>query len=681
MVKPIEFVTGLKGNWTLGLLLVLAVLGAYAPVRNAGYIWDDDVILTANLDIVGPLGLKEIWTTAASDRDFAPLTRTTFWLEHAIWGLNPGPYHIVNVLLQGVCAIFLWRVLLQLRVPGAWFGAAVWALHPVQVESVAWVAEMKNTESGVFFLLSGLFFLKWLRGSDAGEGGSGRDRVCMLVFGLLAMLCKASTVVLPVVLGLGAWWVERRLSGRVLKAVLPLCFISLVVTLVSIWGQHAQMVDAVSFQQPRSWPERVVTAGEAVWFYLGKLVWPSPLAAIYPQWQIDPGTVVSYLPAVAVVLAFILLWIFRRAGTGPYFFAFAFFIVALLPVLGLAENTIFRYSFVFDHFQYLASMGPLALVGAAGGLVWKRTVAANRWMPVAAGMVILVALGARTFQRTLVYLTPESYWTDAIAKNPNSWLVHYNLGDALEATGHADRALVEYRAARDLKPASPAPYERIGSKLDNAGAWDEAAASYREALAISPHFHEAQAGLGNALYHLGQVDEAIAAYREALATKEDDDSVHSNLGAALFSKGQIDEAIGEYQRALALNPNVAFTHDNLALALLQKKQVLEAIAEYQRALELDPQFPDGHYDLGKAFLIAGQFEKAIVQFQAALSTDPSSAKAHNNLGIAYAMSGRPDEAALEFERVLQLKPGDADAEKNLALAKAAAAKAKSAPAH
>ncbi len=221
----------IPGQWFLpwlghdlfaGLVLVLAVILAYLPVLHAGFIWDDDVILTANPSIVGPLGLKEIWTTAANSSDVAPLTRSTFWLEHKWWGLAPQPYHGVNVLLHGLCAILLWRVLLSLRVRGAWFGAALWALHPVGVESVAWVAEMKNTESGLFFLLAILFFVKWVRARSSDEGfGLDRYYALTLVFSALALLCKASTVILPLVFCLCAWWMEGRWRWRNLRVAVP----------------------------------------------------------------------------------------------------------------------------------------------------------------------------------------------------------------------------------------------------------------------------------------------------------------------------------------------------------------------------------------------------------------------------------------------------------------------------
>ena len=349
-------------DWFWGLLLVLAVIVVYTPVWWAGFIWDDESHVWANRCVIGPLGLKEIWTTNAAEQ--FPLVLTTFWLEHALWGLAPLPYHLVNVLLHGSCAVLLWRVLLRLRVPGAWLGAALWALHPVQVESVAWITETKNTESGLFFLLSIFFFLRLLRLEDMAEKKvAGRDYGLTLLFAALAMASKSSTVILPLILLLCGWWMEGRWQWRNLARVAPIFVMSLVAAALTMWTVELQK-DYSDHQWDRTWPERLVTAGSAVWFYLGKLLWPHPLVTVYPRWQPDAGQWVSYLPLLAVIVVFLILWIKRETWARPWFFAFAYFLAALLPVLGLVDHFILRYSLVFDHFQYLASMGPLALAGA-----------------------------------------------------------------------------------------------------------------------------------------------------------------------------------------------------------------------------------------------------------------------------------------------------------------------------
>ena len=462
-----------RHDWIWGLILILSVILTYTPVWQAGFIWDDDAHLTANPCIVGPLGLKEIWTTSAAD--ICPLTLTTFWVEHALWGLGPLPYHLVNVLMHGACAVLLWRVLRSLRVQGAWLGAALWALHPVAVESVAWITEMKNTESGLFFLLSILFFVRWLRARDLdGRTGGGWNYTLTLLFAALAMASKSSTVILPVVLCLCAWWMEGRWRWRNVARVLPIFLMSIAASALSIWTQGLALAQAVTDPQlVRTWPERLATAGDAVWFYLGKLLWPHPLITIYPRWQIDTTQWVSYLPLLAVIVILSIFWLKRELWSRACFFAFAYFIAALLPVLGLIDNPIFRFSLVFDHFQYLGSIGPLALAGT--GLAWFSDfiIPKKPWLQSTLCAGLLLILGMASWQRTWAYESQETLWTDTLAKNPNSWLGHCNLGLALFQKGQVDDAIAQYQKAVEIYPNYVAAHYNLGNALLQKGQLDD----------------------------------------------------------------------------------------------------------------------------------------------------------------------------------------------------------------
>jgi hypothetical protein len=341
--------------WLLGALLVGAVLLAYLPVMQAGFIWDDDLHLTKNPCVVGPLGFKGIWTTA--EATYYPLVLTTFWIEHKLWGLAPLPYHLCNVLVHAACGLLLWRALWRLRVPGAWLGAALWALHPVQVESVAWVTELKNTQSLFFFLLAILCFLNW-RASRAS-----RSYALALVCATAAILSKSSTVMLPVVLGLCWWWDDRRWEWRNAPALAPFFFVSAAASLWTIWEQQFH-AGAVGGEWAQTWAQRFIIAGRDLWFYLGKLAWPHPLIFIYPRWQIDASQALAYAPAIAAVGVGVVVWRLRNGRGRPAFFALAYFVVSLFPVLGFFNVYYFRFSFVGDHLQYLATIGPLALAGA-----------------------------------------------------------------------------------------------------------------------------------------------------------------------------------------------------------------------------------------------------------------------------------------------------------------------------
>ena len=588
-----------RHDWLSGLILILFVILTYTPVWQAGFVWDDDRVLTVNHCIVGPLGLKEIWTTSAAD--ICPLTLTTFWVEHALWGLGPLPYHLVNVLLHGACAVLLWRVLRGLRVQGAWLGAALWALHPVAVESVAWITEMKNTESSLFFLLSILFFVRWLRAKELDRRtGVGWNYALTLLFAALAMASKSSTVILPVVLCLCAWWMEGRWRWRKVVSVVPILLMSIAASALSIWTQGLALATGVTDSQwVRTWPERMTTAGDAVWFYLGKLLWPHPLITIYPRWQIDVGQWVSFLPLLAVIVILAIFWFKRELWSRACFFAFAYFMAALLPVLGLIDNPIFRFSLVFDHLQYLASIGPLALAGTGLARFSDFAIPKKPWLQSSLCAGLLLILGMASWQRTWVYQSQETLWTDTLAKNPNTWFGRCNLGVVLFQKGRVDEAVAQYQKALEINPNYVAAHYNLGNALFQKGQLDEALAQYQKAVEINPNDAEAHVNLGNALFQNEQLDEALAQFQKAIEINPNDAETHYNLGNALFQKGQLDEAVAQFQKALEIDPNSFATHYNLGGALFQKGQLDDAITQFQEVLRLKPDFSPAQANLAK----------------------------------------------------------------------------------
>ena len=631
-------------DWVLGLILILVVILAYTPIWRAGFIWDDDAMLTANPCIVGPLGLKEIWTTNAAD--ICPFVITTFWVEHALWDLAPLPYHLVNVLMHGACAVLLWRVLRSLRVQGAWLGAALWALHPVAVESVAWITEMKNTESALFFLLSILFFVKSLRAKEVnGRNRVGWDYALSLLFAALAMASKSSTVVLPVVLCLCAWWLEGGWHWRNVVRVLPMFLMSVAASAVSLWTQGLQLATAPDPQWVRPWSQRLAAAGDAVWFYLGKLLWPEPLITIYPRWQIDAGLWASYSPLLTVILIFAILWAWahywsRAAGPRACFFAYAYFLTALLPVLGLIDNSIFRYSLVFDHLQYLASIGPLALAGAGFARVSEFVIPKRPWLQSALCAGLMLILGIVSWQRTWVYENQETLWTDTLAKNPNCGMGYANLGFAFFQKGHAEEAIDQFEKAVEINPNDMDAHNDLGMALDEIGQLDEAIAQYQKALEINPNYAGAHNNLGNTLFRKGQLADAIEQYQKAVKINPNYSEAHGNLGAALFQMGHLDDAIAELQKALEINPNYAEARNNLGNALLQNGQLGRAIEEFQKAVKINPKFAQAHGNLGLAYFQNGQLEEAITECQEALRLNPNLRPVRDTLEKAKAFESK-----------------------------------------
>ena len=550
-------------EWRWGLVLVGAVFLTYSPVWWAGFTWDDDVHVTGNVCIVGPLGLKEIWTTGAGQ--FFPLVLTTFWLEHALWGLYPLPYHLVNVLVHAGCAVLLWRVLRSLQVPGAWLGAALWALHPLQVESAAWISELKNTQSCLFYLGAIFFFVKWLekKGSE-GESGGGWNYALMLVFAVLAMLSKTSTLVLPAVLALCAWWVKGRWSWRTPMTLAPPMLLSMPAAILTLWPHPGLAEKYTGPEWTRSWPERIASVGDVIWFYLGKLFWPHRLMAIYPRWQIDAGQWDAYVPLVAALAVLVVFWRKRESWGRPWFFAYAYFLVALSPFLGLIDQSFWRYSFVQDHLQNLAAIGPLALAGAGMSGSADGTISGRRWVRSALCAGLLAILGTMSWDRSWVYANQETFWTDAVARNPGCLTGNENLGKIYLQKGESIAAISQFQRAIESDPVDAEAYYNLGYALARTGQMERAIGEYRRALEIDPNYYQAHNNLGQALMTQGRLDEAMDEYGKTLAINPEDAESHNNLGVALAQKGRLGEATAEFQEAVRLKPNYVDAQSNLA---------------------------------------------------------------------------------------------------------------------
>ena len=587
-------------EWLWAFLLVALVFISYARVFNAGFIWDDESHLTRNACVVGPLGLKEIWTSARAV--YYPLVLTTFWTVHRFAGLSPWPYHLLNVLLHAGSAVLLWQVLRQLNVRGAWLGAALWALHPVMVQSVAWVTELKNMQSGFFYLLSIFCFLKWderlriRRILRIKKGTAEQDRAVSrppwrlavngyflmlfalsLSFFILATLSKPSVVMLPVVLALCLWWRTGRIYWRDIAALAPFVLIS---ALASVWTIVEQKfhAGAIGVEWAQTWPERLIIAGRAIWFYVAKLACPYPLIFIYPRWKINSSQLMAYLPLVAALGGLLVLWLIRAKWSRAVFFAAAYYVVSLFPVLGFFSVYFFRYSFVSDHFQYLASMGPLALAGAGIVTACSRLAASRRFSALPSTLrhravvttlflgicgTLLLSLVCLTWRQTAVYHNLVTLYTGTLTKNPGCWMAHYNLGIALNDQGDADGAI----------------------------------AHYRQAIELRPNYTEAHYNLGRLLAQKGQLGDAIAHYQKVLEVNPADAGAHNNLGATLFASGRADEAIAHYRKALEIQPDYADASCNLASALLSKGALDGAIAYYSACLAISPDQPEAQYNL------------------------------------------------------------------------------------
>jgi len=646
-------------DWLPAGLLLAAVFLAYLPALHGGFIWDDDAHLTKNPCIVGPIGFKGIWTSSAAT--YYPLVLTSFWVQHALWGLNPLPYHLVNIAVHAACALLLWQVLRRLNVRGAWLGAALWALHPVQVESVAWITELKNTQSCLFYLVSIQFFLKWL---DTGTAANGRcigwDYTLALFGATLAILSKASTVMLPVVLGLCWWWKEGRWRWRNGLWLVPFFLISTVASGWTIWEQQFHS-GASGLEWEQTWPERFVVAGKTVWFYLGKLLWPHPLIFIYPRWTIDAARPMAYLPALAVAITLFVLWLTRNGRLKPVFFTFAYFVVSLFPVLDFFKVYFFRYSFVGDHFQYLAGIGPLALIAAGMTTAFSLLRKGKPFLEAGFRAALLLVLGVLTWRQCGMYADMETLWRTTLARNPDAFLAYNNLGSILSGKGQMEEAIADFKKTLEIDPHYFEARNNLGNALLRLGRLDEALDQFRQAVAIAPDSATLDYNFGNALLEAGQLDEAAVWFRKALDLQTNYPEAHNNLGVDLMRLGRLDEALAHFQQALALNPNYAEAHFNLGCIFDQQGRADAAIQQYQQAIQCQPGYAEADYHLAQAFLKQNRPDEAVAHYREAIEIKPDYADAHGNLANVLAVQGKLDEAIREYQQTLALIPDSAQA--------------------
>lgn len=510
------------GKWnTAGFALLLAglLLIAYWPAIRGGFIWDDDAYVTENQSLRSFSGLWAIWTAPRATPQYYPLVHTTLWLEYRLWGLNPLGYHLVNLLLHGAGSLLLWRVLVGLKLPGAWLAAALFAIHPVQVESVAWITERKNVLSGVFYFASALAYLGY-----CGLASIGRIRhrpllyIASLVLFLAALLSKTVTCSLPAALLLILWWKRGRLERGDITALIPFFLSGLALGLGTVYLERYH-VGAIGEEWSLTFLQRCLIAGRALWFYAWTLVCPIGLVFIYPRWDVDMGIWWQWIFPLAAVAMIATLWAMRqRLGRGPLV-AVLFFAGTLFPALGFFDIYPMRYSFVADHFQYLACVGLFALFATLLHQLPK---------PLLAGL--LLALAGLTWRAAFPYQNIESLWKHTLKRNPNCWMAHANLGVLYVKEDRTEEALT----------------------------------SFQETLKLYPTHGDSHYNLGIIYYQRGQLDPALAHSLVAVRYLPNDPEVRNNVGAMLRDKGRFDEAIVHFQEALRLKPDYALARANLA---------------------------------------------------------------------------------------------------------------------
>ena len=534
--------------WLGAASLAALTVFAYWPAWHGGFIWDDDRYVTHNYLLIASDGLRRIWFSLDAPSQYFPLTYTVLRIERSLWDLNPVGYHWVNILLHLGNALLVWCILARLKVPGAWLAATIFALHPVQVESVAWISELKNVLMGFFFLLT---LLTWIEYVDATHKHRRILYVAALVFYLLALSAKATACTLPAALLLVLWVKKTAIGRRALLEIIPFVLLALGMGLLAVWWEkYHQGTRMLVSLGPL---ERLLIASRAVWFYLGKIFWPAKLTFIYPRWQIDAASPVAYFWLIAAIAFVVAIYYGRRRFGRSVEVATLFFIVTLGPLLGFIMLYTFRYTFVADHYQYLASIGPIALA-SAGLVTLSRSSKTRQRVVGGTSFAILICLGLLTWRQSATYRDAETLWRATIAKNPDCWMAYNNLGVVQFEKGSVEDAIEKYQQSLRLHPDYPEAHYNLGSALLQKGYPDEAIRHCEEALKIQPNEPDAHIVLGNAFMAKRDVDRAINQYQQALTVRPEDSNAHYNLGIALQEKGETERAAREYEKARKYEP-------------------------------------------------------------------------------------------------------------------------------
>jgi tetratricopeptide (TPR) repeat protein len=674
----------------------------YWPALNGLLLWNDpDYVTKPGLQSLH--GLTRIWFEPGATEQYYPLLHSAFWLEHRFWGETALGYHLVTLAWHALSCVLFGLVLEALasrpeggRGPGfprnaVGFAVALFAFHPVCVESVAWIAEQKNTLSLVFSLGAVLAYLRYEERRTAATYA-----LATSLFGC-AVLSKSLTATIAPALMVIAWWRRGRLDWRRdILPLLPWCTAGAAIGLFTAWDErHFGGAEGVHFDLTGA--GRWIVAGRGVWFYLGKLVWPHPLIFFYERWAVLPGAPRQYLGLLAAVAATLLLLAVARRRRGPLA-VWLLFIGTLFPVMGFLNVYAFVFSFVADHWQYLPM---LPVIAGLASLATSGLDRVGRFAARTVQVAVIGALAALSWRQAHLYTDAETLYRKTLELNPGAWLAHANLGTLELDAGHPELAAPEFSAALALVPSYPELHANLADAYVLLNRYPEAILEYEEAIALRPDYAVAQVNLARVLVVTGRAPEAIPHYLEALSYQPDHadwqlglglaydeagDSAralehdraavgldagfaeaHNNEATILARLGRVDEALEELRTALRLKPGYREARRNLAAILertsseqANRGELAQAIAGYREAVAAEPGNAVARGELGLALVMTGQLAEALTQLTETVRLAPRSAKAHAYLGFALARAGRFAEALQAYDASLAIAPGDED---------------------
>jgi Tfp pilus assembly protein PilF len=578
------------------LAIAAAVFWIYWPALRGDWLWDDNIDISENAITQSPTGLWKIWFEPGSEPDYYPVKASVQWLQWHLWGMDTLGYHLTNVLLHILSALLVWRLLSKFGLRLAWLGGLIFAVHPVQVESVAWIVELKNTLSLPPLLLA---MCAWI---NYEERGKAKDYWLALGLFLVAMLCKLSVVLFPLVILLYAWWRRGRIGWNDLKTSLPFFGVSLLLGLITIgtgiWDQRFNHSDSGAMPVG-GLLARLVAAGLSLAFCFSKSFLPVGLLPIYPKWTIDPSSPVQFLPWLVLGGVICWFWTKRQSWGRHALLGLGFFLINLGPCPGFIPAPDMAFTWVMDHFLYLPIIGLIGLVVAALGQMEIELPASFRPCGIGLVTVLLAILTFESRGGAALYINSETLWTYELQYNPEAYPAYNNLGLAFLHSGQASKAMEQFEQVLRIKPADADAYNNLGLALLQSGQVSKAMDQYEQALRINPDLSETHNNLGSALGQIGQLSAAKEQFEQALKLSPDSVEAHNNLGIVLAQTGQASAAKEQFERAVQLNPDNAVSHFDLALALEQTGQLAEAMEQYEEALRIKPDFAAARNNLAR----------------------------------------------------------------------------------
>jgi Flp pilus assembly protein TadD len=594
--------------WKLALIhaaiIIAAGLWIYSPALHGDWLWDDSLYITDNPLLSDPDRLWKAWFQPGSFIEYYPIQETVQWMQWRLWGNDTFGYHLTNVVLHLVSALLVWRVLAKFGLRLAWLGGLIFAVHPMMVESVAWIAEFKNTLSLPPFLLA---ICAWIDYEDRGRRA---DYLRALALFVVAMLCKISMASFPAIILLYAWWKRGRVGWRDLLASAPFLVISVLLSVITvlsgIWYLQNQL-KLPAVVDIGGLASRLALVGQTLSFYFTKCFWPLGPLPVYPQWKIEACPPFQFLPWLVLAGAACWLWSRRRTWGRHVLLGLGFFILTLGPFLGFLPLAYMSFTWVMDHFLYLPIIGIIGIVVAGIEEIDARLAAGIH--PFSSGL-LTVLMGLLAFEShwyAAAFTNNETFWSYTIERNPGAWFAHNNLGKILLVAGEPEQARKHFEFVIQLKPDYGEPY----------------------------------CGLADSLIALGRIPEGVKAYEQSLARDPYSPETNNNFGVVLAQTGHTPEALAHFAVALHGHPFYADAHNNTGNTLLQAGRTAEAIEQYALAVQSKPNYVEAHANLGIALARLGRIREAVEQFQIVLHLNPDNAVAADALEKLQAAQGTP----------------------------------------